>query len=48
MEVRVQEIVENVVEAFAMLGVLVALGLTVRGSLQMREQQRREQSQRGK
>jgi hypothetical protein len=43
-----QDIVENVVEAFALVGVLVALGLALRGSLQMREQQRREQAERGK
>jgi len=43
-----REIVVNVVESLGVLGVLVVLGLTLRGTLQMREQERRERSQRVK
>jgi hypothetical protein len=42
------EIVENVMEAVGWLGVLVVIGLTLRGTLQMRAQERRERSQSAK
>jgi hypothetical protein len=43
-----REMVVNVVLFVGWLGVLMVFGLTVRGVLQMREQERRERSQRAK